>query len=60
MEKSVGPTEFLSRVKANIEYERYKTFRNKLQQELTDLSAILEKKKPTKKATQRFNKSHKR
>ena len=60
MEKSVGSAEFLCRVKANIEYERYETLRNKLQQELTDLSAILEKKKPTKKPTQRFNRFHKR
>lgn len=34
--------------------------RNKLKTELTDLSTILEKKKQTKKATMRFNKSHKR
>ena len=51
MEKSVGSAEFLCRVKANIEYERYETFRNKLKQELTGLFAILEKKKPTKKPT---------
>ncbi|MFZ1701969.1 MAG: ribosome small subunit-dependent GTPase A [Pyrinomonadaceae bacterium] len=34
--------------------------RNKLKTELTDLTTILEKKKATKEATQRFNKSYKR
>ena len=34
--------------------------RNKLQQELTDLTTILDKKKATKNATQKFNRSNKR